>query len=286
MGINNLSFITPATYQNNKLTLSKKYSQFLNLKDKSIISLSSHSGINKKEQQDSLAIVKNKDYLMFLLADGIGGMEHGAEASYQAVSIIKKIFELEDPNYLKDLNKYTLEEFLYTVMYEIILNIPPFSGTTLNLSIICPDKTLIANIGNSRIYTIKDGKLTLQTNDDSLSFEKFKPKTSLERDYLRFYKNNNEITNAIIKDYMPIIHIKTIKNEEYQIICHLTDGITNVLTEREILGYCYDLNPANSLVCHSIYGKNCLNQNPNNNFLSYIERGKDNTTALVYKKIK
>lgn len=284
MGIKNLTFITPVEYKDNKMRLSKRYSQTFSLKDNKEIYLSSHSGINQKPQQDSLAIAQNNDFLILLLADGIGGMYSGEKASYNSVNIIKKIFEQEDPNYLKELTTDSLEEFLYTIMYEIIIHIPPYSGTTLNLSIICPDKTFIANIGNSRIYTIKNNNLKLETYDDSLSFKNFKPQNQKERDNLRFYIKNNEITNAIIQNKMPNISIKTIDNTDYQTICHLTDGITNVLSEEDILKYTNTINPADSLVHVSTYGKNIINPNPDKYFLPYIERGQDNATALIYKK--
>ena len=76
-------------------------------------------------------------------------------------------------------------------MYIISINIPINSGSTLNMSIIGPNETLIANVGDSRTYIIKDGKLSLVTKDDSVVFKKYNPQTTEKREKLRFHKKNN-----------------------------------------------------------------------------------------------
>jgi len=285
MTINNLSFITPSTETAYKLNLKKEYSQSFKLNENEEIYLSSHPGLNNKDQQDTLGFVKNNEYLLLILADGIGGMDDGNKASYQTVKTIKELFEFEDPKYLKELDENLFEQVIYTLMYEIIKKIPPYSGTTLNLSVITKEKTYIANVGNSRIYTLKDDFLLQETFDDSYAFRKFTPGTVELRDLLRFYKRNNELTDAIMHDHIPYIKTRTINNKDYQILCHLTDGITSILEHKEILNYLKDESPADKLVTNSIYGNNYINKRQiDHNFCEILERGTDNSTALVYKK--
>lgn len=284
MSIQKISFFTPYQYfDNNKLVLSKSYSKKIIVNNNTEIFLASDYG-NRNNQQDCIAISKNGEYILLLVADGMGGLSNGEIASYITAKIIKKWFETEDINSLKYLDEKNFEDVLNALMYLISTKIPESSGSTLNMSIIGPNKTLIANVGDSRTYTIKGDKITLNTIDDSLVFSKYNPKTSEERDNLRFHKKNNIITNSIAKHVFPSIKITSINNENYNIICHLTDGVTDYLTEKEINIYLQQNNPADTLVEKSITGNPIYNYNKNEDYHSIIYPGSDNATAIIYSK--
>lgn len=284
MSIKNISFITPISdYQNFKLE--KEYSQNVILTKDSSINLSSHNGI-KEKQQDSLFYVINNNYIILGVADGMGGIEQGEKASYQTLQTIKEYFEMQSKYMLNHLNEYILEEMIYgLVKYLKNNNFPDNAGTTLSLSFIGPEQTIILNIGDSRAYTIKGNEISLRTHDDSLSFELFEPLTKKERDKLRFYKNNNVITNYIKNDFLPYVNITTINNDEYDIICHVTDGITDILNEDTIKQCLLSKKPASSLVGKAIKSELEYNQDITEGFTEFIYPH-DNATAIVYKKKK
>lgn len=284
MKIENVSFLTPAKeISNNKIILSRAYSKAFTLQDGSNIFASSHFG-NRENQQDSIAITQNDNFTLLLVADGIGGMSKGEIASYTTAKIIKKWLDSEDKDELKNINSKNLEDVLNALVYLISTRIPPSSGSTLNMSIIGQKTTLIANIGDSRTYTIKQNKINLETTDDSLVFSKYNPQTSLERDNLRFHKLNHIITNSIAKKTFPNIKVTSINNDDYDIICHLTDGITDYLTEKEINLYSQMQNPANTLVRKCVNGLPIHNPVPKDQYNQIIYPGSDNTTALIYSK--
>lgn len=284
MKVDKLSFITPIEkIQNNRIILQKSYSQNYQLSNEKKISLASSIG-NCKIQQDCLAITENGDYLLLLVSDGIGGMKEGETASYKTAEIIKKWFESENQETLKILNQKTFEDVLNALMYLISTNIPKLSGATLNMSIICPDKTLIANIGDSRTYAIKDRKITLITQDDSLVFKKYHPQTKKERNKLRFHKQNNILTNSITTDVFPNITVTCINNEDYDILCHVTDGITDFLSEYLIEKYSKRINPASLLVAKSTKGFPIYNYVKREGLKKCIFPGEDNATAIIYTK--
>lgn len=284
MKMNNFSFITPKKKINDKeIILDKKYSQELSLKNGASLSFCSDVG-NRNKQEDCIAITENNDYTLLLVADGMGGMNYGEIASYITAKIIKKWLDSEDVNSLKILNKKNLEDVLNALIYIISTIIPSYSGSTLNMSIIGPEETLIANVGDSRTYTIKDGIITLRTKDDSMVFKKYNPQTEEERNKLRFHKKNNILINSISKNTFPSIEIKTIRNDEYDIICHVTDGITDYLEELSILEYCQTQFPAIELVNKSTKGKAIFNDSEEEEFKKTILPGEDNSTAIVYTK--
>lgn len=284
MKIENISFITPTKkISQNKIVLSRAYSQELKFQDRANIYIASHFG-NREDQQDCIAITQNDNYILLLVSDGIGGLSKGENASYITAKIIKKWFDNEDKNELKKINSKNLEEVLNGLIYLISKQIPLSSGSTLNMSIIGPETTLIANIGDSRTYTIKKDKINLETFDDSLVFLKYNPQTEEERNKLRFHKQNNIITNSITNQAYPDIKITTISNDNYDIICHLTDGITDYLTEKEIKTYSTTSNPASTLIHKCINGMPIHSHIVDENYKQIIYPGSDNASAIIYSK--
>ena len=284
MKIDKLSFITPIEkIQNNKIILKKSYTQKFYLQNGNVISVASRIG-NCQTQEDCTAVTKIDDYLLLLVADGIGGMKGGVEASYKTAEIIKNWVEIEDKEILKELNEKTLEDVLNALMYLISTSIPTNSGATLSMSIITPNKTIIANIGDSRTYTIKNGTITLRTFDDSLVFKRYHPQTKEDRNKLRFHKHNHILINSITSEALPNITVTTIDNDDYDILCHVTDGVTDFLSEYLIEKYSKKLNPATTLVNKSTKGFPIYNHAKFELLRRCIKPGEDNATAIIYTK--
>lgn len=281
---NKISYITPKTeFLNKKIILDESYSQEFQLSDGNYIEVASDIG-KRKNQQDSLTIAENNGYVLLLVADGVGGFENGELASYTTANIINKWFMSEYEDTLKILSSKTLEDVLNALIYLISSNIPSHSASTVNMSIIGPNDTLIVNIGDSRTYSIKNGNITIRSKDDSLVFKNLNPQTREERDRLRFHKRNNIITNSISKNTYPNIKVSTINNDEYDILIHLTDGVSDYLDEQRICTYANQDNPAKKLVYNTVNGRIIYNNNYNEEYRELIYPGEDNSTAIVYSK--
>lgn len=286
MKINKISFITPTKEIFEKeITLEKEYSQEFSLPNGEKISLCSNVG-NRNNQEDCVAVSENNGYYLLLVSDGMGGMNSGELASLTTAKIIKNWLDSEDVSSLKYIDEQNLEDFLSALIYLISTNIPDYSGSTLNMSIIGPNVTFIANVGDSRSYIVKDGKISLITYDDSLIFKKYKPRTRDERNKLRFHKKNNIITNSINKNAFPHIKVITVNNKDYDILCHVTDGITDYLSESLILRYLRSDNPAKMLVSNAIKGLPIYGDFEEDEYHEKVNPGNDNATAVVYTKKK
>lgn len=285
MSIHNLSFITPSSILSRKLELDKKYSRYLILEDESSLSFASDIG-NREKQQDSIAVCQKDNVTLLLVADGMGGLSFGEEASYITAKTIKQWFQITNTQYLNTMTEETLKNEIYSLIHIILSTTSYNSGTTLNMSLITNKKTLIVNIGDSRTYTLKDGKISLITKDDSQVFEILKPETTEQRDKLRFHNQNHLITNAISRKKFPRVRVTTLKNEDYDIICHMTDGVSDILSESTIEELCQSPNGALTLVGSSIYGSRIRGEYhlTDDQYVEYIQPGKDNATAIVYTK--
>ena len=80
--------------------------------------------------------------------------------------------------------------------------------------------------------------------------------------------------------------IITINNEDYDILFHTTDGVSDILSESEIEELSQSPNPALNLVNSSVFMPRIQGEYhlKDNRYQEYINPGKDNATAIVYTK--
>ena len=110
------------------------------------------------------------------------------------------------------------------------------------------------------------------------------PQTREDRDRLRFHKRNNIITNSISNSTYPNIKVSMINNDEYDILIHLTDGVSDYLDEQRICTYANEDNPAFNLVNNTVNGRIIYNHDIHEDYREVIYPGEDNSTAIVYSK--
>ena len=288
--MDNLVFMTDMKIiDNKKIVLDKEYSQVFKLSDNSEISISSTVGLTRCEQEDSLLVITKGKYILMLVADGMGGLNNGEGASYSRVNTIKKYFSYEKEEYLRILDDILLEEVMYLIIEDVVSKIRCDSGTTLSMALVLDDVTYIVNIGDSRIYSLNNNTFRFITKDDSEGFDRFNPRNRQDRDKLRFYRYNNLITNCIMKNALIKLNIKEIYNDKYDSLCILTDGVSDILKEKEIKECLKKEKSAYLLTELSKYHQIEVNkeiENDTDDYLKKIYPGCDNASAIVYKKVR
>lgn len=288
--MDNLTFMTGIkVIDNKKIVLDKEYSQVFKLCDNSEISISSTKGFLKSEQEDSLLVITKGKYILMVVADGMGGHSEGEVASYNIVNTIKRYFSYEKEEYLRILDDILLEEVMYLIIEDVVSKIRYDSGTTLSMALVLDDVTYIVNIGDSRIYALNNNRFRLITKDDSEGFDKFNPRNRKDRDKLRFYRYNNLVTNCIMKNALIRLNIKEIYNDKYDSLCLITDGVSDILREKEMKECLSKDDSAYSLTELSKYHIVDVNkeiENDTDDYYKKIYPGMDNASAIVYKKIR
>ena len=145
-----------------------------------ITALHTDIGIRKKVNQDSMIVMQASaegtgKVLMAAVCDGMGGLHDGELASKETVMSLKKWFEGELPQLLeKGLTTRRFEESLNRMILEVDerMNLYSFEkgdcGTTLAGIVMADGKFGCVNIGDSRVYRIRSGKLAQLTHDQSV----------------------------------------------------------------------------------------------------------------------
>ncbi len=138
----------------------------------------SDKGPSRAANQDAWS--KGSRNHFFILADGVGGKPAGGLAAKEAVTYLSRMLEEHTPLLMADT---TRDEILPSIEYalqktnEKIWQLGRENstlaglGTTLSALCFFRSECFFTNIGDSRIYRLRQHKLELLTQDDSLLFE-------------------------------------------------------------------------------------------------------------------
>ena len=204
-----------------------------------ILDVKTHIGLIREKNEDNVLAIahpKNAKVKMLLVADGMGGREHGEIASKYVTESLEKWFQNKDIKVLNDTKKTAelLTKYIKTLNSNLIKKYGEDKlGTTLTLAIINKKETLLANVGDSRGYIYKDKKLIQVTEDDSDVWMYYKY-GEVKKDDLRYFSNNNIVTACIgiCKELCTVS--TTIIDNDYDLVVLLTDGVTDIITDTKL----------------------------------------------------
>lgn len=265
-------------------------------------------GNRKSNQEDSVLILEhpqNKDFKIIAVSDGVGGAADGEKASNHIVKKLIHWFEDLNPNIYTNITE--IQKSLNNMLPTILEDLPSSkeASATLSAAIIGKTETLITNIGDSGVYTMKNGHLTKETTDDSLVQTYFNNGKIPHKELLRYRKDSNVITQAISKEKSPSPNYKIINNETYDKIIAVSDGVSDCLSKQEMETILQRNKPQEAIsqlvkgaITNNSTIQNTINTLPKKNqrqvvrhikekpeyYQEKIYGGKDNTTAAAFIK--
>lgn len=180
--------------------------------------------------QDKIGNLTN----LFIVADGMGGHAAGDYASRTAVETIVKYIENSfEKNSLKLLTK-AVETANNEVYTEALLNRRlEGMGTTIVAATFVGRYLQAINVGDSRLYIIRDKEIRQVSVDHSLVEEMIKS-GGIAREQARNHPDKNIITRAVgVKSTVePDTYTEELKDGDYVLLC--SDGLTNMVPDEEI----------------------------------------------------
>lgn len=172
---------------------------------------------------------------LFLVADGMGGHNAGDYASKMTLeTMVKHISASRETNPAR-----VLEDAIAaanTLVRNKAGQEPELEGMgTTVVAASCEGELLhVANVGDSRLYIISQGKIRQITRDHSW-VEEMVRRGGLGREEARNHPDKNIITRAVGAEDTVKIDFFTVSLEEGDMILMCTDGLTNMLEDEEIL---------------------------------------------------
>lgn len=198
-------------------------------------------GLVRKENQDSSAFsVISSSCAWAVVCDGMGGANGGKTASLSAV---EHISECISKIYSEDMDDDLVADMLIdaveganTLIFEMSKDdeILHGMGTTCDLVFVRESSVFVIHVGDSRTYSIRDGKL-LQITEDHSVVQELVNRGEITPDQAQNHPNKNLITRAI--GVAPDVHIDYIETEFRQgdVILLCTDGLSNNISKDELI---------------------------------------------------
>ena len=193
------------------------------------------TGVNRSVNQDCFLCEKEAVGALpnlFIVADGLGGHNGGDFASKYCVENVKDYIK----NNKGDSIISTIRSAITTVNEGIREKAKADEGlkgcgTTIVLSTIENDILYIANVGDSRLYVIKNGKLTQITEDHSVVEEMIKSGI-IKKEEARFNPHKNKVTRALGAEPDIEVDFFEVKLEKGDRVFLCSDGVSNMMDER------------------------------------------------------
>ncbi len=200
-----------------------------------VISAGTDIGLVRQANQDSYLVDKNNKYC--IVADGMGGHKGGEVASAMAVEEIGKYLDENTPEKL-----HTTVDTLYEairrannrVFKTARLNFQYSGmGTTLVMTYFYGEKVILANVGDSRAYLLRDGEINQITTDHSM-VEQLVAEGAITKEQAKTHPQRNVITRALGTDreLQADIYMLTAKKGDVILLC--SDGLTNEVDEEDL----------------------------------------------------
>jgi PPM family protein phosphatase len=190
----------------------------------------------RKTNEDYIGFFENENIKVYIVADGMGGHNAGEVASKVAVDkTLEYIRCAEDTSDLKEaLEKGVI--LANSEVYNFSLKNTKLNGmgTTITACVLDRDRILIANVGDSSCFVVKDDGIIKITKDHSLVQELIDD-GSITESQARNHPNKNIITRALGtgSTIQVDLYELTLTGIEKIILC--TDGLTNEIAPVEIL---------------------------------------------------
>lgn len=234
-------------------------------------------GMKRQVNQDSFLIREYEEGLLAVVCDGMGGASGGEEASSTAVAAFSGYTDIDfaPVKPLENSEKAEIRETLLsaaraanTAVYAASKGKAELNGmgTTLVSAYVKDKRVYAVNVGDSRMYVVKDGEIKQITHDHSY-VQYLVDIGKITADEAKNSSNKNIITRAIGTESEVEADFFTVDMDSgYVVLC--TDGLTNHITENDIIN-CVTNAETPELACAELVEK------------ANLGGGSDNITVIV-----
>ena len=195
-------------------------------------------GKRRKSNQDYTATFTNqKNQLLALLADGMGGHQAGDIASRQTVEEISIAWEATTIDDSEKAIQWFLQHIQQTNqrIFEKGQSQPTLSGmgTTLEVVTLLDNHLALAHVGDSRIYLFREQRLIALTEDHSLVNALLKS-GEITQEMAENHPRKNIITRSLGMPGSLEVDVAIHKIEDHDQLLLCSDGLTNMVSEPKI----------------------------------------------------
>lgn len=187
-----------------------------------------HQGLVRASNQDGWLAETS----LFGVADGMGGHRGGETASRVALEVFKNAIGKKKPDTAAICRAVEAANRRVYEMAQADENLQGM-GTTMSMLWLAKDRAVIAHVGDSRVYRLRDGELTQLTQDHSFVAELVRNHV-ITPEMAKTHPHRNIITRAVGVD--PMVEVDVLEEEllenDLWLIC--SDGLHGIVEDEEI----------------------------------------------------
>ena len=211
-------------------------------------------GLVRERNEDNYLVMPEAD--LFIVADGMGGHASGDVASRVCVETVRRFYSSDEVDKLvDDAWKQVVErrgrpptgmEQLDFRLYKALeaANLAIFRaaekcqkhrtmGTTIVAAQVLGESVLVGYVGDSRLYRLREGQLTLLTEDHSLANEYLRLSLIRQEDLPRFAYKNVIVRALGLADHVKVDSFRTDKVSGDRLLL-TSDGLTDLVPDETI----------------------------------------------------
>lgn len=221
----------------------------LTLSPQLLVGVSTSVGLQRDHNEDTVytfasnlsSDTKNLIFGLFIIADGMGGYQHGEMASSVAANamanyLLKKIF-IPMMGIKSEMPSEPLQELMQNAVTEAqqaVVKHASGGGTTLTSVLIMGDQVTLAHVGDSRAYFIySDGRVQPLTRDHSL-VRRLQELGQINEKEAAEHPQRNVLYRALgqSEPFEPDISTYPFPNAGYLMLC--SDGLWGLVPDSEL----------------------------------------------------
>ena len=194
-------------------------------------------GMVRSGNEDNFAVDASGDRGLFIVADGMGGHAAGEVASEMAVQTVERelagLRDLEDRASV-DRMKEAMKTANRTIHDRTITEVDKQGmGTTASVLLLSANRYLIGQVGDSRVYMLRDGALQQITKDHSYVQEQVDA-GFLTPEQARYHPYSNVITRCVgaSPEVEPDLYRGEVRVGDLFLLA--SDGLTGMVDDRRL----------------------------------------------------
>ncbi len=193
----------------------------------------SHIGLVREKNEDKY--IMDLQQKLFVICDGMGGHKGGKIASAMAAQVIERQYTSND----EQDRSVALNAAIIAAnqkIWQVGSDNPEYQemGTTATAAVIAGERLIVAHVGDSSLFLLRDGQICKITTDHTLARQMVMDGL-LDEDEVRTCSYNHILTRAVgVQENIEIDNYTEIIQPGDQIIL-CSDGLTDMLAEEEML---------------------------------------------------
>lgn len=192
------------------------------------------SDIGRVRRKNEDRFLRDDTLSVYGVADGVGGLPNGAEAAQLSLDYIATALAASRPRDASDLVHVVqaANERVAALGEELSPNVG--IGSTLTFGVFRDRHLLLANVGDSRCYRLRQGELLLLTEDHSVENEARLRRARGEHVFVHEHYRN-ALTRCIGQPTPPIVDVQTLPILTGDAYLFATDGVTRMLSDTDMI---------------------------------------------------